>query len=48
MNNPNKVQSSDATKLGGRFTLPGTSMTLSTGHVISKRTKPNERGNEHI
>src|SRR6266446_5774777 len=28
MNNPNKVQSSDATRLGGSFTLPGTSITV--------------------
>ena len=28
MNNPNKVQSSDATKLGGSFAFPGTSITV--------------------
>ena len=28
MNNPDKVQSSDATKLGGSFALPGTSITV--------------------
>jgi pyridoxine 4-dehydrogenase len=28
MNNPNRVQSSDATKLGGSFALPGTSITV--------------------
>jgi aryl-alcohol dehydrogenase-like predicted oxidoreductase len=28
MNNPNKVQSSDATKLGGGFALPGSSITV--------------------
>jgi len=28
MNNPNEIQSSEATKLGGKFTFPGTSMTV--------------------
>jgi pyridoxine 4-dehydrogenase len=28
MNNPNEVQSSDATSLGGKFTFPGASMTV--------------------
>src|SRR5437764_256447 len=39
MNNPDKVQSSDATKLGGTFTFRGTAMTV---HRIGGIEKPSE------
>src|SRR6266481_765446 len=41
MSNSNEVQTSDATKLGGSFTLPGTSMTVQrVGYGAMQLTGP--------